>query len=64
MKIKCLFCNDIIENNEIHNIIFCNCGKTGLDYNPHHPRIIFERNINEKKMYEIIDLHNVIGREK
>jgi len=55
MKVKCLWCGDIIENNEIHNMKFCKCGKTGLDFSPYCPRISFSRNEQDKKMYKVID---------
>ena len=55
MKVKCLWCNDIIESKKEHDMIWCKCHKTGLDYHPMWPRIAFNRNDTGNKMYEVIE---------
>jgi len=54
MKVKCLWCGEIIESTTEHNMIWCKCGKTGLDYNPLHSRIAFHPD-GDSDMYEEIE---------
>ncbi len=53
-KIKCLWCGDIIESKVLHDMKFCKCGKTGLDYHPVWERISYEPK-KDSKMFEIVD---------
>lgn len=55
MKVKCLWCGDIIDSKEIHNMKFCKCERTGLDYSPYWPRISFTRKDDGNVMYEVIE---------
>ena len=54
MKVKCLWCGEIIENNTEHNMTWCKCGKTGVDYHPVWARIVFN-NKGDSNMYEEIE---------
>lgn len=53
MKVKCLWCGEIIESITEHSMIWCKCGKTGLDYHHIWPRISFKPK-GESDMYEEI----------
>lgn len=54
MKVKCLWCGEIISNTEFHNMKWCKCGKTGLDYHDIWPRIACQAN-GDNDMYEWIE---------
>jgi len=53
MKVKCLWCGEILESTTEHNMIWCKCGKTGLDYHPVWARIAYNEK-GDSNMYEEI----------
>lgn len=57
VRVKCLWCDDIIFNNKLHNMTFCKCGKTALDYHPHWSRVAYtsDGDNNDETMFEIIE---------
>ena len=54
MKVKCLWCGEILESTTEHNMIWCKCGKTGLDYHPVWARIAYNEK-GDSNMYEEIE---------
>lgn len=40
-RIKCLFCNDIIESKSVHDYKKCKCGKVATDGGTQYIRISF-----------------------
>jgi hypothetical protein len=53
MRVKCLWCGGILESITKHNMIWCKCGKTGLDYHPIWARIAFNRK-GDSDMFEVM----------
>jgi len=58
MKIKCLWCDDIIDSKELHHMKWCKCGKTALDYHPIWWRVVYNSK-EGSNMYEVIDYEGV-----
>ena len=64
MKVKCLWCGDIIKNTSLHNMTWCKCHKTALDYHPIWSRIAFTRNDNGNPMYRIVKQDKEINKSR
>lgn len=53
MKVKCLWCGEVLESTTVHGMIWCKCGRTGLDYHPVWPRVAYHEK-DDSSMYEVI----------
>lgn len=54
-KIKCKYCQTIIESEHVHDLVFCNCERIFIDGGDEYTRIGFQ----EPEDYDIIDENNL-----
>lgn len=51
-KIKCLFCNDIIESKTVHDYKRCKCGKVAVDGGTEYLKRMFPGGMNIDDCFE------------